>query len=341
MSRLALKENGIFEYSQEKYTIDKKLGDVLVKPISVGICSSDIPRAYSNKSYFYPIILGHEFSVEVENDPTNKIKKGTKCAVFPLLPCFNCEPCKLQKYNMCKTYSYYGSRTDGGLQTKLYVKNWNLLPLPPKLNTLSGSLIEPTSVCIHASNKIPNNSSVLIYGGGFLSQILSQLLLIKNSKITVLDRNLYKKTFFNKEINFVTSNENLNESYYDMTVECCGSKGILSECIKYTKPGGTILQMANPASEAILNSSGISQIMRKEQTIIGTWNSDYRPDNKKQCDWNNAITMIMENKINLESLISHQTNLQNAKKLFEDIKERRSKNASLKNFNKAIININN
>ena len=77
---------------------------------------------------------------------------------------------------MCKDYSYYGSRIDGGLQTDLYINHWNLLEISDELDNFSSSLIEPISVCIHASRKITKNSSVLIYGGGFLSQILSQLL---------------------------------------------------------------------------------------------------------------------------------------------------------------------
>ncbi len=341
MSKLALKQNGIFEYFKENFVKNNSTECVLVKPIAVGICSSDIPRAFSNKAYFYPLVLGHEFSVVVEHDPKNKFKKGTKCAVFPLLPCFKCDACKSNKYNMCKDYSYYGSRIDGGLQTDLYINHWNLLEISDELDIFSTSLIEPISVCIHASRKIIKNSSILIYGGGFLSQILSQLLLLNNCQITVLDRNLYKKKFFNSKIKFLIKSNNLKPSSFDFTIECCGAEGILNECIKFTKPRGTILQMANPNSETHLNSAGISQLMRKEQSIIGTWNSDYRPDDKDSCDWNEAIKMLVQKKIDIKSLISHQTTLENATQLFKEINERRSKDSKLKNYNKAIIQVNN
>ena len=134
---------------------------------------------------------------------------------------------------------------------------------------------------------------------------------------------------------------NLKPSSFDFTIECCGAEGILNECIKLTKPRGTILQMANPNSETHLNSVGISQLMRKEQSIIGTWNSDYRPDDKDSCDWNEAIKMLVQKKIDIKSLISHRTTLENATQLFKDINERRSKDSKLKNYNKAIIQVNN
>ena len=99
--------------------------------------------------------------------------------------------------------------------------------------------------------------------------------------------------------------------------------------------------MANPNSETHLNSAGISQLMRKEQSIIGTWNSDYRPDDRDLCDWNEAIDRLVQKKIDIKSLISHQTTLENATQLFNEINERRSKESKLKNYNKAIIQVNN
>ena len=71
-----LKQNGVFEYFKESFVKNNSTECVLVKPISVGICSSDIPRAFSNKAYFYPLVLGHEFSVVVEHDPKNKFNQS-------------------------------------------------------------------------------------------------------------------------------------------------------------------------------------------------------------------------------------------------------------------------
>ena len=56
---------------------------VLVKSINVGVCSSDIPRAFASKAYYYPLVLGHEFSVEVIKDTSNEFKEGQRCTVFP------------------------------------------------------------------------------------------------------------------------------------------------------------------------------------------------------------------------------------------------------------------
>ena len=35
--------------------------EVLFRVKACGICGSDLPRVFSGKAYYYPIVLGHEF----------------------------------------------------------------------------------------------------------------------------------------------------------------------------------------------------------------------------------------------------------------------------------------
>ena len=67
--------------------------EVLVRVAYCGICGSDIPRVYSKGTYHFPTVIGHEFSGVVEYDPKGEFQ-GKRVAVFPLLPCFECDSCK-------------------------------------------------------------------------------------------------------------------------------------------------------------------------------------------------------------------------------------------------------
>lgn len=91
---------------------------LLVKVSSCGICGSDIPRIYQHGSSNgkYPITIGHEFGGEiVEVGPdADKSLVGKMGAIFPLIPCGECDQCKDQYYAMCEDYDYMGSRNDGG-----------------------------------------------------------------------------------------------------------------------------------------------------------------------------------------------------------------------------------
>ena len=79
--------------------------------------------------------------------------------------------------------------------------------------------------------------------------------------------------------------------------------------------------------------------MRKEQQILGTWNSEYRPDNPKKCDWHKTISLLSSKKLFVKNLISHEANLNEASDLFYNIYERKNKNSKIINFNKAVINV--
>ena len=340
--KLVLISNGNFDIEendldQNKPIIDENL--ILVSPINVGICSSDIPRAFNQKSYFYPLVLGHEFCVSIIKDPLNKIKKNQRCAVFPLLRCFKCPSCRKRKYNMCKDYLYYGSRLNGGMQEIMQVKRWNLIPIPDSLSDSSASLIEPISVCLHASKKVKSKSKVLILGGGFLSQILSQLLISNNCQLFCFDRNSYKKKFFSNNVFFSDSITDFEKLNFDIVIECCGAEGMLSKCIDLVKPGGTVIQMANPTNVALLDSKSISNLMRKEIKIIGTWNSEYRPDDHSKCDWRKTIKLLENDSLCIKNLISHKVELSQAIDLFNKIYTRKTNPECILGFNKAIIEI--
>ena len=90
-------------------------GWVLVQVKASGICSSDIPRIFTNGTYHFPTIPGHEFSGVVaaygEGVPEERV--GKRVGIFPLIPCRTCPQCRQKKYEMCEHYDYLGSRRDG------------------------------------------------------------------------------------------------------------------------------------------------------------------------------------------------------------------------------------
>ena len=338
--QLSLEKNG--EFLLKKNKIDNEpiaKGKVRVKPLNVGVCSSDIPRCFDRKAYFYPLIIGHEFVVSVIKDPSNKFKVDQRLAVFPLKPCFKCDACNSFQYNKCGSYSYYGSRTAGGMQSWLDIDAWNLMPIPDELDNISACFIEPLAVCVHAAKLIEKKQNVLLYGGGFLSQMLAQILNNKDCNVSCIDRNLYKKNYFNKDLSFYQSANNLKDSNYDYVIESCGSNGVLNDCIRLTKPNGKIIQLANPSDNLSISAKTISNLMRKEQALVGTWNSYFRPDNRDLCEWQESINMIVNNKIIIKNLVSHSVKIEESPDLLKRIYLRRENKDLLKNFNKGLIQI--
>ena len=303
MKKLELVENGNLVLKNCRKPSLKKDHSV-IKLGHVGACSSDIARGFDSGAYFYPLVMGHEAMGYVEKSDSPNLNKGDKVVIFPLIPCFKCGNCLLKIYQTCENYSYYGSRRDGAYQEYLLVKNWNLLKLPKNINDADAALIEPMAVMIHVKNIINQifvndkkfkNSNGAIIGGGFLSLILSDILVNHGVKAPdVFDRNDYKIDFAQSHgINSIKSDlieDKKNHAKYDWVVEASGAPISFKNSIDLVKPHGHILWMSNVSGDVSLPAKSISMILRKEITIMGSWNSSYHPKGKS--DWKEAVSLI-------------------------------------------------
>lgn len=133
-----------------------KPGEVLVEVKAAGICGSDIPRIFETGTYSYPLIPGHEFSGVVVRAAAQAEEQwlGKRVGVFPLLPCKSCAPCRSGRFEMCRKYSYFGSRTDGAFAQYVAVPVWNLVELPKSVSFEAAAMFEPMAVAVHAMRNI-------------------------------------------------------------------------------------------------------------------------------------------------------------------------------------------
>ena len=104
-------------------------GQVLVRVKAAGVCGSDIPRVLGDAAHFYPIILGHEFSGEVEavGSGVDTVSVGDRVAGVPLIPCFDCSDCQKGNYSQCGNYSFVGSRIQGGFADYVVLPQRNVV----------------------------------------------------------------------------------------------------------------------------------------------------------------------------------------------------------------------
>ncbi len=125
--------------------------DVIVQVKSCGVCGSDIQRVMVKGAYRHPITIGHEFSgTIVEKGPGVKtLAVGDDAVtVMPLIPCGQCEYCKIGNYVLCDDYAYYGSRIDGAMAQYIRVSAPNVLKLPANVDYETGSMTDPAAVAL-------------------------------------------------------------------------------------------------------------------------------------------------------------------------------------------------
>ncbi len=279
--------------------------EVLVKIINCGVCGSDIGRVFKTGTYHFPTIIGHEFAGLVVADESGEWL-NKRVAVFPLLPCFDCDMCSTEHYAQCRNYDYYGSRRDGGFAEYIAVKRWNLLELPQNVSFVEGAMCEPTSVALRAIKSLnpSSNDELLVTGAGPIGMIVgfwAKSRGVKNVYYIDLDEgkiDLAKSFGFHK--------------YEGQRVTCCiegtGASSAIATAINAVDPFGKIILMGNPGREVTLSAKDYQNILRKELTLVGTWNSMYG----KESDWKDSLIAMSEGKLPLKKLITHTPSLAQA-----------------------------
>ena len=295
---------------QDSQTYAVTEGECLFEVKAAGICGSDIPRAFSNGAYFYPIVVGHEFSGIVK-DSKNRTLVGKRACVFPILPCGKCKFCHAQQWSNCINYDYYGSRRDGGIQSEILIKESNLVLLPDNVSYEAGAMIEPMAVCLHAIKKanISKTSSVLVYGAGtigLLSAMWAKAFLAKSVFVQDIDP---RRLDFARKLGFQPySNESV-----DVIMEASGSGAALNDAIMTCEPFGKIILIGHGKKDICIKHDVFAKILRKQLTLEGSWNSDFSTEAN---DWEESIQAIAKGIMDPQVLITHKIPLSRAEEAF-------------------------
>ncbi len=312
--------------------------EVLIAVKAVGICGSDIPRIYKTGTYSYPLIPGHEFSgiVEQVGEKVDKKWIGKRVGIFPLIPCKTCIPCQKKQYEMCRQYSYLGSRRDGGFAEYVAVPENNLIELPDNVSYEEAAMMEPMAVSVHSIRRMPIECTdkIVVCGLGTIGMFLCMFLIetgFKNifvignkefQKETILKMGISEENYCDCKSLNVTKwiMEKTNNGGADVFFECVGKNETLEQAIDLTAPAGKVCLVGNPYSDMELKKSVYWKILRNQLTVIGTWNSSFMNDSTD--DWNYVLEKLQYEKINPKQFISHKYSLENMIQGFEIMKNK-------------------
>lgn len=310
MKAWILQSNGDIAYTDaDKPQISEN--EVLVEVKATGICGSDIPRIYKNGAYFYPLITGHEFSGKVvKTTDNNTAWLNKRVGIFPLIPCRECAPCQKKQYEMCRHYSYLGSRRNGGFAEYVAVPIDNLIELPDNVSYEQAAMLEPMSVAVHAIRRVQpmSEDTVAICGLGTIGMFVLMFLLemgIKNIYV-IGNKEFQKNTALKMGLaadQYIDS-DSKKSVLADIYFECVGKNETICAAINNTIPGGKIMLVGNPQSDMRFDKSTYWKILRNQLAVMGTWNSSFT--GTADDDWHYVLKLISENKIKPEMLITHK-----------------------------------
>ncbi len=307
-------------------------GRALVRVRRAGICGSDVPRIYKTGAHKMPLICGHEFAGEVLDCGANVSDewRGKAVGIFPLIPCGACPSCAKKQYEMCDNYSYLGSRCDGGFAELVAVPEWNLLQLPAGVSFEDAAMLEPTAVAAHAMRRVEPlaDDVVAVCGLGTIGLLMVMLLKEAGVKRVIAIGNKESQRAMAVELG-------VNEADYidascagyesaigavDVFFECVGKNETINLAISKVNKGGKVMLVGNPASDMEFPKGLYWEILRKQLSVYGTWNSSYTGE--EDDDWHYALGKIAEGKIEPSKLISHRFSLDEIEKGLEIMRDK-------------------
>jgi len=318
---------------------------VLVRVAWCGVCNSDLHRGFGGGAYRYPLIMGHELSGIVEKSfPGSRHRPGDRVVVFPLLPCFGCRPCRTGDYAQCVSYDYFGSRRHGGFAEYLYVPEFNLLPVPPQVDLVHAALTEPCAVALHGVNRmaIRPGDSAAVFGGGPIGNMVAQWLALRGCRpVFVVDLDP-EKLALAAEMGMVPIGAEGGDPVAeilsrtegngaDRVVEAVGLPQTFLQATQAAARAGEVVFLGNIRGKFVVGEQDFSSILRRELSILGTWNSKLAPEGHNE--WTTVLE-FMDRGLRIGELISHTPELADGPGVFRAITD-----GSLGSYRKIVFRI--
>ena len=298
---------------------------VVVRVGFCGVCGSDLPRVFVKGTYSFPTICGHEFAGVVEEcgPGVDDLQPGDRVAVFPLIWCDRCAACERGEYVQCSDYDYLGSRRDGAFAEYVVAPRRNLLRVPEAVTLEEAAMTEPAAVALHALRRgggCHPGETVLIFGAGPIGLMVAQwaramsasrilLFDIAAEKLDLARRLGFSDAFDSREakplevVHSLTGGQGAH-----LTLDAAGVPTTLLGAFEATRRGGRTVLLGNPSGDVTVPQALLSQLMRREVDLHGTWNSDFSPQGNDD-DWRVTLEAMASKTIDLLPLVTHRVPL--------------------------------
>lgn len=309
-------------------------GEALLQVLYGGICGSDLGAYRGGFSYSsYPRVPGHEFSAEIIelSGKYPGISPGMTVTCNPYFNCGSCYSCQRGLRNACMDNRTMGVQREGAFSEYITMPVERICPgggLPPR--TLA--LIEPFCIGYHAVNRagIHPGERVLIMGAGTIGTLAALAVKMLGGEVWICDIAPAKVEYavgafglcggiynaspeaFRYAVCEATGEGPWGVNGFDVVVEATGQSGCLSDCVDAAAFGGRVVEVGVPQKPAQLHHQ---LIQKKELNIFGSRNA-------LQQDFLDLITLVGEQGIPLERVITAVYPVSEAPRAFSDFSQK-------------------
>ena len=288
---------------------------VRVQPTLSGICGSDLSAIGGHASLYldpltsYPFVPGHEVVGTLDDGSRVVIEPALGCKVRGIEP--PCPRCAEGRPGLCYNVTEgpiavglqtgYCADTGGGWGEVLVAHPSQLHAIPETLSDEAAVLIEPFACCVHAALRgaASKTDTVVVLGAGTIGllTVAAIRLFTPPKKLIAVAKHPTQRDLARKlgadqvispdsvfqRIRFATAARRLDGfdrslllGGADITFECVGRAGSLSDAVRFTRGGGTVVAVGMPGDEKV----DWAAIWQRELTVMGAYAYGSEPKRK-------------------------------------------------------------
>ena len=229
--------------------------DVLVRVTHSGICGTDLKIFTGAIPVSYPLIMGHEMSGEVvEGYDGDRLKRGDRVVVDPVVYCGVCVNCRAGQTNLCRNGVLLGRDANGGFAEYVSAPRSHVFRLPETIDPRTAPAIQVLTTCVHAQRRtrIFPGQSVVVVGLGVTGQLHVQLAKARGAHPVIgITRSAWKRDLAEQlgaDITLPAGEDTVRrviEATHgrgaDVVIESTGIVRSLADSITMARLGGTLL----------------------------------------------------------------------------------------------------
>lgn len=303
--------------------------DFLLRVRAVGICGTDIhilrddlPRVRP------PLVLGHEISGEVcaVGENVSRLKLGDRVTIDSVVGCGICYFCQKGSRQFCEKGFEFGISHDGGCQDFLVVPEENAFPISGGISFEEGAILDMEVYAALKRCGVGDGDIGLVVGDGPAGLITCQLLRSMGAGKVLLSGQSASRMRKARELGLADRiidsrredvrravREETQDVGVQISIDCAGTPGSARVVLDVVTVGGTVLLYA--VYSQALDNFDLNQIVLKDLKVFGALSDRH--------GWESVIELVETGRLQLNSLITHRFQLEEARLAFDSVKNGR------------------
>ena len=308
-------------------------GEVLVRVKEVGICASDIhyfrDGRIGDAVVEAPLILGHEFAGVIEEigPGVTNVKPGDRVAVEPAIPCYRCDMCAAEDYNLCRNIRFCATPpTDGALRDFFAWPARNVVSVPDLMSFGEAAMLEPLAVGVYAIDIAGDlrGKTIGVLGVGAIGLSILQAAKAAGCGAVLATDPIPGRLELAQRLGadriFDAADPDVVQAVKDATggrgleivFEAAGENQAVCQATEMVRPGGLVIVGGIPADDRMTVTASV--VRRKGLTI--------RLLRRSKDTLRRSIRLVQEGKVDIASYITHRFPLERVAEAFITARDR-------------------